>query len=229
MRKFKPFYSFLRYSYASPDVLGSFLLEESQANKGSSRFQLRSGKELSDTFGCFDGFEVPVATQTKNPVSTKSFFSQLKEEPIFWQLTELLWTCTCMLQAAAEGSSPARSRTSFKAGSGHPAPRPAADGGRLPAAGDPPADGLPGEDSALVPVGILLCCRLCPPAPLGRAWLCLDSLPAGTGMSTKMHHLVMDDSQGGGAEKNLSVSWLGSNDLWRGYGQFYGIPLFLLI
>ena len=154
MRKFKPFYSFLRYSYASPDVLGSFLLEESQANKGSSRFQLRSGKELSDTFGCFDGFEVPVATQTKNPVSTKSFFSQLKEEPIFWQLTELLWTCTCMLQAAAEGSSPARSRTSFKAGSGHPAPRPAADGGRLPAAGDPPADGLPGEDSALVPVGI---------------------------------------------------------------------------
>lgn len=46
----------------------------------------------------------------------------------------------------------------------------------------------------------LPCCSLCLPALLGRARLCLHSLPAGTGMSVKMHHLVMDDSHGEGEE-----------------------------
>lgn len=82
----------LQRSYASPDIVGSSSLEENQANKGSSRFQLRSSERLSDTFGHFDGFEVLAATQTNHPLSTKSLFSQLKEEPIFWQLMELLRT-----------------------------------------------------------------------------------------------------------------------------------------
>lgn len=123
-----------------------------------------------------------------------------------------------MLQAAAKGCSPARRRTSFEVGSGHPT----VDRGRLPEAGDPAAP--PGTDphlTAFLVRTLPLCLSALPmpqPVPAGTAGKSPAAAQQVPGCLPRCTTELWGAHVAGVRGKNLLIWQLASNDLWRGYG-----------